>query len=323
MHSPLLASLADASACESPCGDLDFLWLEVTRKCNLQCIHCYADSSPYLPVAGAMSYRDWHDVLEQGYSLGCRSVQFIGGEPTIYPHLSHLLEDANRIGYTFVEVFTNGTTLNETWIDDFIRNNVQLAFSVYAHEAKTHDSITKTKGSFERTLRGIRLSIAKGIAVRVGVIEMDANATEVEEAKALLSSLGVESVGSDRVRGIGRGHDLVSDSHPFNELCGACWKGKLAIDSDGNAFPCVFSKFCPVGNIRGNLISVVQGDQLHDFRNSMRKRMLAEKRGFGVGPGSNCDPATCYPQTRPCNPDCAPSSETCVPQMRKLNILGN
>src|ERR1017187_1920442 len=136
--------------------------LLVTRKCNLQCVHCYADATPFQPTLGAMQYADWHDVLQQGHSLGCRAVQFIGGEPTIYPHLSQLVLDAKRIGYTFIEVFTNGTTLNESLVDLFAQNGVSVAFSVYARQAETHDHITQRAGSFEKTIRGIRLALAKG-----------------------------------------------------------------------------------------------------------------------------------------------------------------
>jgi MoaA/NifB/PqqE/SkfB family radical SAM enzyme len=263
-----------------------------------------------------MKYEDWRDTLEQGYSLGCRAVQFIGGEPTIYPQLPQLVVDAKNIGYTFIEVFTNGTALNGFLVDVFAQNDVHVAFSVYATSPATHDHITRRDGSFEKTLRGIRLALEKGLHTRAGVIAMDANIKEVEETKTFLAELGIESVGSDRVRGIGRGNNLLPGVLPMDELCGSCWKAKLAVDADGNAFPCVFSKFLPLGNIREGLAPIVECASLRDFRNTLKNRMITAAPCYPDG----CDPATCYPASRPCSPECAPSSERCVPDLRRIRI---
>lgn len=306
----------NANETDSALSGLEFLWLEVTRKCNLRCVHCYADATPFQPAAGTMQYADWTNVLQQGYSFGCRAVQFIGGEPTIYPYLPQLVSDAKNIGFTFVEVFTNGTTLNESLVDLFAKYGVRVAFSVYARQAETHDLITQRTGSFEKTIRGIRLALAKRLHTRVGVIAMDANRTKVEETKSFLRDLGVESVGSDRVRGIGRGSDLLPGLAPMDELCGSCWKAKLAIDADGNAFPCVFSKFLPLGNIREGLAPIVESASLQKFRSTLKNRMTAVAPCYPDA----CDPATCYPATRPCYPECAPASERCVPELRRRSV---
>src|SRR5262249_19633520 len=86
---------------------LNFIWLEVTGKCNLRCVHCYAESGPQRQVHEYMTPRRWEVVLEQAAELGCRAVQFIGGEPTMYPGLAPLIERARRIGFGTVEVYTN------------------------------------------------------------------------------------------------------------------------------------------------------------------------------------------------------------------------
>jgi len=186
---------------------LDFLWLEVTRKCNLKCIHCYTDSSAQLPLMGRMQYDDWQRVLEQGASLGCRTVQFIGGEPILYPHLTHLIADARVLDYRFIEVFTNGTLLNDSLFEIFQQFDVHLAFSVYAHGTEIHENITKKRGSFQKTLDGIRRALDHILTVRVGVTLMEANENDLEKVKAILTQIGIATVGVDRLRGVGRGGD--------------------------------------------------------------------------------------------------------------------
>jgi MoaA/NifB/PqqE/SkfB family radical SAM enzyme len=70
-----------ASAVDLSARPIRFLWLEITGKCQLECVHCYADSGPD-GDHGTMSTADWLHVLNQARELGIRAVQFIGGEPS-------------------------------------------------------------------------------------------------------------------------------------------------------------------------------------------------------------------------------------------------
>ena len=97
---------------------LSFLWLEITRRCNLTCAHCYVESRPDLPLTDGMAFADWCRVLDDARALGCRRVQFIGGEPTLYPHLPRLLEHAVHAGFSQCEVFTNASLLREDLVAD-------------------------------------------------------------------------------------------------------------------------------------------------------------------------------------------------------------
>ncbi|MGH8919937.1 MAG: radical SAM protein, partial [Actinomycetes bacterium] len=74
-----------------------FLWCELTSRCQLSCQHCYAESGP-AGAHGLMRPVDWARVLNQATELGVRMVQFIGGEPTLYPDLAHLVDHALRRG---------------------------------------------------------------------------------------------------------------------------------------------------------------------------------------------------------------------------------
>jgi molybdenum cofactor biosynthesis enzyme MoaA len=57
-----------------------FLWLDISRACNLACSHCYNGSGPD-GGHGAMRREDWLNVLDQAAVSGVRMVQLIGGEP--------------------------------------------------------------------------------------------------------------------------------------------------------------------------------------------------------------------------------------------------
>lgn len=84
---------------------LSFLWLEITGKCQLACGHCYADSGPR-GTHGVMRTSDWFRVIDEARELRVPATQFIGGEPTLHPHLPKLVERAVASGIE-VEIYSN------------------------------------------------------------------------------------------------------------------------------------------------------------------------------------------------------------------------
>jgi|ERR1043166_485082 MoaA/NifB/PqqE/SkfB family radical SAM enzyme len=250
---------------------LTFLELELTAKCNLTCTHCYAESGPRLPLRQGMSYQDWHKIILDGYTLGCRAVQFVGGEPTLHPDLPALVEAAHQAGYEVIEVFTNGTVLNQNMLKVFKACNVTLAFSIYGSTPAIHDAVTTQKGSHRKTVAGIRRALAIGLEIRVAVVEMQQNQADIEATKALLQEIGVKTIKVDPMRRIGRGVVSIGDKGKMEELCGACWLGLLAVDPSGNVFPCIFSRFKKIGHVSQGLADILQQDELKQFRQSVRE----------------------------------------------------
>jgi MoaA/NifB/PqqE/SkfB family radical SAM enzyme len=271
---------------------LGSLWLELTTKCNLSCDHCYADANPYQPLNQELQLEDWIDTLKEASTIGCRRVQFIGGEPTLYPGLGSLIESARSFGFNYVELFTNGTILNKKLKDILMRHQVSLAFSIYADRDDIHDSITRRNGSFKRTIAFITWAANSGLPVRAAIIEMEKNSAYIDRTREMLHQRGVRSIGVDRVRGVGRGCRENHKQSSLKELCGRCWQGKLCITSSGQIFPCVFSRFIPVGHIRQGLVTVMASAELRSFRQKLRLMHSSSEQ--------ICDPDLPEP---PCNPD--------------------
>jgi organic radical activating enzyme len=253
---------------------LDFLWLELTSKCNLQCVHCYAESSPKAPLIQQMTSADWLRMLREASAAGCRNVQFIGGEPTTYPKLSELIGEARTLKYDYVEVFTNGTMFTDRIKHAFIAHKVNLAFSVYAETALIHDAITLHRGSFEKTMANIKWALTQGLKVRAAIIKMTENASEIEKTRAFLQDFGINEIQVDRLRGVGRGAMGKEICSPEDELCGRCWEGKLCITAEGKMFPCIFARFQQVGTVHNGIKSAIEGKPLCDFRSGLRSKAV-------------------------------------------------
>lgn len=282
----------------APVG-LDFLWLELTNQCNLRCVHCYSESNPFSTDRNILNEDQYSKLLAEAYELGCRRVQFIGGEPTLNKSLPMLIESADELGYQFIEVFTNLVVLSETLLDTFVRYQVAVATSVYASGAATHDVITLTPGSHKRTLANIRRLLSHEVQMRVGVITMKENATEIDDTVKFLRRLGVTNIGIDHVRAFGRGE--AQNAGAMENLCGNCANNIIAVGPDGIVAPCIMSKKWSVGSVLSNsLKQIVASDSLLQTR-----RRIADATADSSGPYP-CEP------DRTCLPNCVPSYN-CVP----------
>jgi MoaA/NifB/PqqE/SkfB family radical SAM enzyme len=309
---------------------LSFLWLEITAKCNLFCTHCYADSGPQSDLYGNMAYDDWRRVLDEAGELGCRRVQFIGGEPTMHPRLEDLVLHARYQGFDFIEVFTNATRLGRRLLGRFQRFGVHVATSFYSGDPDVHEQVTQEPGSWQRTVSGIESVLAAGLPIRVGVIETERNAGHGPRAIEFLRTLGVQNARIDRERGVGRARltHLGGDEERYGELCGQCWKGKLCVTSSGEVFPCVFARATRLGEVKAGLEAILRTARLTAFRQKIRgfhqagagcNPAAAIPLPSGQGPlGQQCNPlSTCNPNNcnpNACNPlDCNPLGSNCNP----------
>lgn len=282
-------------------GGLDFLWLELTNRCNLDCVHCYANSSPQAGRDDILRSADYEKVLVEAFQVGSRRVQFIGGEPTLNRDLAGLIARARDIGYLQIEVYTNLVNLSEPLLDCFAMNDAAVATSIYGPEAAVHDSITLHPTSFEKTIANIRRVVAKGLNLRVSMIVMKENASTVEATRAFLGRMGVDNFGTDRVRNFGRAADDAESC--MDELCGSCAGGTLCVTPTGAVFPCIMAKSWPLGSVRDmTLRDIVASDRLRSVRQQIHDSTQGPVR-------MGCTPDRPYP----CSPDYGSPCSPCSP----------
>jgi len=270
---------------------LSFLWLELTQLCNLRCLHCYAESAPNLSNPIKIRESGWIRVIKEAHNLGCRKIQFIGGEPFMVKKLLFtLIQEARDIGYKFIEVYTNATLIKEQDLE-FLRNNqVKLAVSIYGSIPLIHDIITQKQGSFVKTIDIIRKLIEKEIPFRIGIVEMKQNSAFIKSTITYLNELGVlkKNIKVDIVRSSGRGCNknlmdpklvyrqskhkasfLKCSSSKFQKAISGhnCFFDKLCVSENGDVFPCIMEKRVVLGNISySTLAEIYNSDKAKQTR---------------------------------------------------------
>ncbi|MFF9568317.1 radical SAM protein [Streptomyces sp. NPDC014685] len=249
-----MTTLIDSPVRE-PLAGIRALELEITGKCQLTCMHCLSESGPQA-VHGAMASADWRTVIMDAATLGIRTVQLIGGEPTVHPHWREFAELALSLGME-VEVYSNLYVVKAAWWELFARDGVTLATSYYSDDPEEHDRITGRSGSYVRTRTHIREAVVRGVAVRAGIVEV-LPGQRVAEARAELESMGVKRVVVDRARAVGRAM-LPGQGPSLDEMCGRCTRGRAAVLPDGNLAGCVLSRNFPAGNVRETRLAELFG----------------------------------------------------------------
>jgi mycofactocin radical SAM maturase len=255
---------------------------EITRKCNLKCVHCLSTSSHESP--GELTLNECKTFVDQLAELRVFEINFGGGEPLLKDHFLPLLRYIHTKGIVTC-ISTNGTVLTDEAVDYFTDNplvNVQV--SLDGATPAVNDRI-RGRDTYGKIISGIKLLSGKDIPLSINTVVTSLNYTQLDRLKELAISFGAR-LRVSRFRPSGRAREsweaLKLDSTQLQHLsdwlggdpsiltgdsffaisqdgrrelgldmCGAA-KMTACINPQGDVFPCAFlqaEKFCG-GNIR-------------------------------------------------------------------------
>src|SRR3989344_6004482 len=145
---------------------LDSLFIEVTKKCNLSCIHCYNEG---VSLNNELSYGEISRFIDEVSNLGVLKIRFTGGEPFVRRDLIELLEKAYSSMVDF-SIFTNGTLINDDTINRLsIINPEFVAISVDSYDPQVY---TKIRGQdyHKKILSTMEKMLEKNINLRANIV---------------------------------------------------------------------------------------------------------------------------------------------------------
>ena len=242
-------------------------WCELTLKCNLKCLHCYACANK--SSVKNLNEDFWKSVIDQAAGLNIHCLQFIGGEPLLHEHFWSLLDYAiHKNKFDYVEIFTNGTLIKQKDFSYLKENQVHIATSLYSVRADVHDQITQVPGSFEKTWEFIDNLKKYKIPFRVACIVLSLNEPYMKEFRKKMKKLKIESYKGDPVRLIGRAMEnkhlqpkyieKINNIPPmphWEDFCinhewNSCWGRTICVRYDGILIPCVFARDIELGSMK-------------------------------------------------------------------------
>lgn len=135
----------------------------MTRRCNLKCVHCYAKSKD-ISYDNELTHEQSIAMIDDLAEFGVPVLLFSGGEPLVHPRLGEYAQYAVSKGMRAV-VSTNGTLITRkkaTRLKEIGLSYVGISLDGLE---ETHDRFRRVKGSFTRAMTAIENCQAEGIKV--------------------------------------------------------------------------------------------------------------------------------------------------------------
>ena len=180
---------------------------ELTRSCNLSCVHCRA-SAERGPYPGELSTEECLRIMDEIASFSKPIVILTGGEPLLRTDIFDLARYGSRKGFRMV-MATNGTLITEETVRAMKASGIQrISISLDGPNPETHDAFRKVKGAFEGSLRGIEMAKKGGLEFQINTTITRANLHLIAEILQSAVNLGAVAHHIFLLVPTGRGKDL-------------------------------------------------------------------------------------------------------------------
>jgi len=100
----------------------------ISTRCNYSCKYCFA-RFPELKGRQPLPFPTIKKIPGMLAEAGCEKLTFVGGEPTLFPHLPELLRKSHDVGLTTMLV-TNGTYLSPNFLQDTRKHLDWISLSI-------------------------------------------------------------------------------------------------------------------------------------------------------------------------------------------------
>lgn len=140
-------------------------WIHTGLPCNQRCIFCsYQDSFH----KGQKSLKKIRKELQDLKKLGMKDVTFSGGEVTIRKDIFKIIESAKNEGFRDILLITNGFMTDKmSFCKELISSGLTtITFSFQGYNAKTHEHISQSKGSFKKLIKSYENMKKLGLNIR-------------------------------------------------------------------------------------------------------------------------------------------------------------
>jgi radical SAM protein with 4Fe4S-binding SPASM domain len=176
------ASRIQAPVEQAPVPSLRYLELQITRRCNLRCRHCYLGPAS----SEELSVEEVEGVLREFERLQGLRVLITGGEPLMHGDFQRINRLLPRFALRKI-LFTNGLLLDEAVLSALNVEEIQLSIDGIG---MVHDSL-RGPGTYRRAMDAVRRALEAGFAVSVSTMVHPGNLRQFEDMERMFRKLGI------------------------------------------------------------------------------------------------------------------------------------
>ena len=180
---------------------------EVTRSCNLNCIHCRA-AAERGPYEGELTSKEALRLVDDIASFSRAVVILTGGEPLLREDIFDLARYGTERGLRMV-IAPNGTLIDSEKAGKLKVSGIQrVSISLDGSTKESHDSFRRVDGAFEGALRGIEHLKKVGLEFQINTTVTQRNQEHLPAILDLAVRLGAAAHHLFLLVPTGRGKEL-------------------------------------------------------------------------------------------------------------------
>lgn len=180
---------------------------EVTRSCNLACVHCRASARDE-PYEGELSTDECFALLDEIASFARPVIILTGGEPLLREDIFDIAEYGTNKGLRIV-MAPNGTLVDVETAERLKNAGVaRISLSLDGATAATHDSFRQVEGAFEAVMKAARAARGAGLEFQINPTVTSRNVDEIPAIMDLAVEMGASAFHIFMLVPTGRATDL-------------------------------------------------------------------------------------------------------------------
>ncbi|MBI2789085.1 MAG: radical SAM protein [Elusimicrobia bacterium] len=159
---------------------------QLTRDCDLACLHCCTDSAPGKALPGELTREQALKLAGEIVAAGVPYAMIVGGEPTLAPHFAEVCKTLSD-GGVLLKIETNGNNFDPATLKGLGIRSVQISLdgasqAVYGRQ--------RVNGVLERAVAACRSVVAAGLPLEITFAPTRLNIFEAEAVIDLAAKLG-------------------------------------------------------------------------------------------------------------------------------------
>ncbi len=186
---------------------------QLTRDCNLACLHCCTDSAPGKALPHELTRERALSLCREIIAAGVPYAMIVGGEPTLAPHFAEVCRTLSD-GGVLLKIETNGMAFDASALKGLAVRSVQISL-----DGATQETFAKQRpgGDLARVLASCRAVRAAGLPLEITFAPTRLNIHEAEAVIALAVELGAFRFNTGQLMRLGTAARLWDRLEPSKE----------------------------------------------------------------------------------------------------------
>jgi heme b synthase len=184
---------------------------EITRRCNLKCVHCRSSSEMEVKGHPDFSTEEAFRIIDDISSYAKPVVVLSGGEPLLRKDVFEIAKYGTEKGLRMC-LATNGTLVTDDICEKIKESGIRIvSLSLDGSTKEVHDNFRNENGAFDGTINAARLFKRHGIEFIINSSFTKRNQEEIPKVYRLAKELGATAWYMFMIVPTGRGEEIMEE----------------------------------------------------------------------------------------------------------------